>query len=86
MSDVKKETTKGGGLPKFDSTPWLCLGAALSFLLTGLDIWALVAQWHIQFILYQLSKLLSGLIGIVLGIHCLDMIGYYRKHGRLKKQ
>jgi hypothetical protein len=85
MSDFKAETTKSKGLPKFDSTPWLGSGAVLSFLLTGLNVWALIGQWNDAFIPYQLGKLLGAIIGMVLGIHCLDMIRYYRKHGRLKR-
>jgi hypothetical protein len=83
MNDAKEKTT--GGLPKFDSTPWLVLGAVLSFLLTALNVWALIGQWHDAFLPYQLGKLLGAAVGIALGVHCLDMIGYYRKHGRLKR-
>ena len=85
MNDIKKEITKSQGLPKFDSTLWLCVGATCSFLLTGLNLWALIGQWHNTFFPYQLCKMLGMVIGIVLGIHCLDMIRYYRKHGRLKR-
>jgi hypothetical protein len=85
MNDFKPKTSKSNGLPKFDSAPWLVLGTVLSFLLTGLNVWALIGQSNDPFLPYQLGKLLGALIGTVLGIHCLDMIRYYRKHGRLKR-
>ena len=85
MNNIKRKTNISKGLPKFDSTPWLCVGAVFSFLLSGLNLWALIGQWHDAFLPYQLGKLLGLAIGIILGIHCLDMIRYYRKHGRLKR-
>ena len=72
-------------LPKFDSVPWLSLGIACSFFLVFLNVWALIDLWQAPFLPFQLTKILGIAIGLILGIHCVDMIGYYRKHGRLKK-
>jgi hypothetical protein len=84
MSNVKAKTGKRKGLPKFDATGWLGTGIIVCLALFGLDLWALIAGWHDAFIPYQLGKILGMAIALALGIHCADMIGYYRKHGRLK--
>ena len=83
MPDTKTDTNNRG-LPKFDSVPALCIGTAFSLLLTALNIWALAARWHDAFLPYQLAKLLGAAFGLALAVHCIDMMAYYNKHGRLK--
>jgi uncharacterized membrane protein (UPF0136 family) len=82
---IEKEAAGKSRLPKFDSTPWLSTGIAASLVLFGLNLWALITQISRAFIPYQLSEILGMAIALALGIHCGDMIGYYRKHGKLKK-
>jgi hypothetical protein len=84
MTGPHMKTVKERKLPKFDSTPWLVFGITFSFLLSGLNFWSLIGQRHDPFFPYQLVKLLGIMLGLILGIHCIDMIGYYRKNGRLK--
>jgi len=83
MSNIKEAAGKHR-LTKFDSTPWLSTGIAASLVLFGLNLWALITQLSKAFIPYQLSEILGMAISLALGIHCADMIGYYRKHGKLK--
>jgi hypothetical protein len=71
-------------LTKFDSTPWLSLGIAVCLALFALDLWALLIQIQQPFVPVLLSEILGMAIALALGVHCADMIGYYRKHGRLK--
>lgn len=81
----KISTRRRSVLPKFDSTPWLSLGIICSIVLLVASIWALVDRWHDPFFPYQILKIFGVCIGIALGVHCADMIIYYRKHGPLKK-
>ncbi len=69
-------------LPKFDSARSLILGAAISALLFVLNLLALVLRWDDPIWPSQVAKLLGMAVGVVLGVHCLDMIRYYRKNGR----
>jgi hypothetical protein len=82
---IEKEAAGKRRLTKFDSTPWLSTGIAASLLLFGLDLWALLTQISKAFVPYQVSEILGMAIALALGIHCGDMIGYYRKHGKLKQ-
>lgn len=79
---MKGRTFDPGGLPKFDSVPWLIGGAVFSILLFGLDLWALLSQWSVAFFPYQLSKGVGMAIGVGLAIHCVDMTVYYLKRPR----
>ncbi len=74
----------GKGLPKFDSTGWLLAGAFFSLLVFSLALWAMISGQDRAFLPFRLGQLLSMAVALALGIHCLDMIGYYRRHGRLK--
>jgi hypothetical protein len=73
-------------LPKFDSTPWLSLGALCSLFLLVDSIWALVIGWHDAFFPYQILKIFGIGFAVALGVHAVDMIFYYRKHGPLKRE
>jgi hypothetical protein len=84
MPERKTETSKKC-LPKFDSVPALGIGTAFSLLLIALNLWALAARWHDAFFPYQLAKLLGAAFGLALAVHCVDMMAYYKKHGRLKR-
>ena len=72
-------------LPKFDSGGSLIVGTITSCLLFALNLLSLVVGWHDSFFPFQVTKLLGIVVGIVLGIHSIDMKGYYKKHGRLNK-
>jgi hypothetical protein len=72
------------GLPKFDSTVWLSVGIFFSLVMSGVNLWALVLGWQDSFFPFQVSKLLGMAVGLVLAIHCIDMVVYYKKHGPLK--
>ncbi len=71
-------------LTKFDSTFWLCVGIVISLLLISFNIWSIIVDVHDSFVPIQVGRILGIAVGFVLGIHCFDMIGYYRKNGRLK--
>jgi hypothetical protein len=71
-------------LPKFDGVGWLITGALVSLLLLAFNLWEVLTQPAAPFVPMQAGRLLGIGVGLVLAIHCFDMIGYYRKHGRLK--
>ncbi len=72
-------------LPKFDSSGSLIFGTVFSLLLSVLNLMALVEAWRESFIPFQAAKILGMIVGVVLAVHCVDMMGYYRKYGRLRK-
>lgn len=76
----KKSCTARRGLPKFDSPGWLMTGILFSLLLSGINLWALLAQKTASFLPFRLGNILGILIGIVLAVHCTDMIIYRRKN------
>lgn len=78
------EIKKKRRLTKFDSTGWLGAGILLSVALLVINLWAIIAQWHAPFFPFQIGKFLGVGWGMIMTIHCIDMIFYYRKHGRLK--
>ncbi len=69
-------------LPKFDSSGSLIFGAVISLLLFVLNLLSIVIGRHDSFFPFQLTRLLGMAVGIALGIHCLDMKGYYAKRPR----
>ncbi len=69
-------------LPKFDSSGSLIFGALISLALFVLNLVSLLAGWHDSFFPFQLARLLGMAVGVALGIHCIDMIGYYAKRRR----
>ncbi len=69
-------------LPKFDSSGSLIFGAVISLLLFVLNLVSIVIGRHDSFFPFQLTRLLGMAVGIALGIHCLDMKGYYAKRPR----
>jgi len=83
MKDLQ-ENTRRSGLPKFDSVGWLSAGIFFSLTMFGINLWALLAKWQDSFFPFQISKLLGMAVGLVLAIHCVDMVFYYKKHGPLK--
>lgn len=83
-TEIEKAKAAGGqSLPKFDSTVGLVIGIIFCALVFGDNLWSLIAGWHDAFLPFQLGRILGLLLGLGLGIHCVDMMGYYRKHGRL---
>ncbi len=82
--DFKEGQQSRKGLPKFDSVGWLSAGIFFSLAISGINIWALVSGWTDSFFPFQISKLLGIAVGIVLAIHCVDMVVYYKKYGSLK--
>jgi hypothetical protein len=80
-NEVKPARSRG--LPKFDSTIWLVIGIIFSAVVFGDNLWSLIADWGSAFLPFQLGRILGLILGLSLGIHCIDMMGYYRKHGRL---
>ena len=82
--NFEKDNLKKRGLPKFDSAGWLSIGIIFGTLMFGMNLWALIIRWNDTFIPFQIVKLLGIAVGLVLAIHCVDMIAYYRKHGPLK--
>jgi hypothetical protein len=79
----KVKLARGKSLPKFDSNVGLFIGIVFCALVFGDNLWSLIADWHSAFLPFQLARILGLLLGLGLGIHCVDMMGYYRKHGRL---
>ncbi len=69
-------------LPKFDSSGSLIFGALISVALLGLNLVSLFVGWHDSFFPFQVTRLLGIAVGIALGIHCIDMIGYYARRRR----
>jgi hypothetical protein len=76
----KKSYTVRQGLPKFDSPGWLITGIVFSLLLSGINLWALLAQKTASFLPFRLGNILSILFGIVLGVHCTDLIFNHRRN------
>ncbi len=83
---MESKTSNRRGLPKFDSTSWLSFGMLFSLVLLGDNVWSLISGWDQPFFPYQLGKFLGMAVGLGLAVHCIDMIVYYRKHGRLEYQ
>jgi hypothetical protein len=79
----KTTSLRTKGLPKFDSNIWLVFGILFSAVAFGDNLWSIVTNWNAAFFPFQLGKILGLLLGLGVAVHCLDMIGYYRKHGRL---
>ena len=69
-------------LPKFDSNGSLIFGALISLALLVLNVVSLLVGWHDSFFPFQVTRLLGITVGIALGIHCIDMIGYYARRRR----
>jgi divalent metal cation (Fe/Co/Zn/Cd) transporter len=83
MNDLKKNVRRSG-LPKFDSTGWLSAGIFFSLAMFGINLWALISKWQDFFFPFQISKLLGMAVGLVLAIHCVDVLFHYKKNNRLK--
>ncbi len=60
-------------LPKFHDKPSLYAGVIVGFCLAVGTLFLMVQSFH-WFHLFQLS------VGLVLGIHCLDMLRYWKRH------
>ncbi len=70
----------GKGLPKFDTAGWLSTGIIFSLVLVGVNIWSLVVGWKEAFFPSKFGEILGIAVGLGLGIHCVDMIAYHRRH------
>jgi|WetSurMetagenome_2_1015567.scaffolds.fasta_scaffold304847_1 hypothetical protein len=77
---MKTNETKVKTLPKFDTPGWLSLGALFSLVLVGCNLWSAIARWHEPFFPFGLGEILGMIVGLVLGIHCIDMIAYHRRN------
>lgn len=60
-------------LPQFHDRVSLCLGSIVGFTLVGVTVIGMFTS-------FRLVQLLPLLVGLILGIHCLDTLQYYRKH------
>ncbi len=76
---------RGRSLPKFDSTGWLALGVLVSAAVFALNLWAFLAGTGLAFLPFRLGQVLGMAVALVLGLHCVDMMMYYRRHGRLMR-
>ncbi len=77
---MKSRATGIRSLPKFDTALWLSAGILFSLVLFAINLWSLVASWHEAFLPFQCGKILGLLVGLGLGIHCIDMIAYHRRN------
>jgi hypothetical protein len=77
---MKSVSSRSGGLPKFNTTGWLSVGILFSLALFADSLWAAVAGWDGAFFPFQFAFILGMIVGLGLGVHCVDMIFYHRKH------
>ncbi len=80
---MKTQAGNRRGLPKFDTTAWLCVGIVASAALFAGNLWSAIARWHEPLFPFKLGKIASMVIGIGLTIHCVDMIVYHRRRRSL---
>ncbi len=80
---MEAKITRNRGLPKFDTASGLVLGILFGLVLFVDNLWSLISGWGQAFFPFQLGKILGVAVGLGLAVHCIDMIGYYRKNGRL---
>jgi hypothetical protein len=78
MTTQAKTSVKG--LPKFDTAGWLSTGVLFSLVLVADNIWSLAAGWNSSFFPSKFGEILGIAVGLGLGIHCVDMIVYHRRH------
>jgi hypothetical protein len=77
---MEAKATKIKSLPKFDTAGWLSIGILFSLVLFSSDLWSAIARWNEPFFPFGLGEILGMLIGLGLGIHCIDMVVYHRKN------
>ena len=80
---AQKTSGRTKGLPKFDSNRALVFGIFFGVMVFAVNLWSLIELWNADFFPDQLANILGIVLGIGLAIHSVDMMGYYRKHGRL---
>ena len=77
---MKTETSKRKGLPKFETSGWLSVGIFFSLLLFIFSLWDIFSGRNELFFPSQLGNILGIIVGLGLGIHCVDMIIYHRNN------
>lgn len=78
---MKTEISKSKGLPKFETTGWLSIGIFFSLLLFIVSLWSMLSLFGEPFFPTKFGDILGMIVGLGLGIHCVDMIAYHRKYG-----
>jgi len=66
--------------PKFHDRKSLYVGAFGGFILAISAIHTLTTQWQTQTYAFNFVQILQAGVGIGLGIHCLNVIKYYKSH------
>ena len=77
---MKAEIIKRKDLPKFDTAGWLSTGILFSTVLFATNLWSAMVRWNEPFFPFLLGEILGMLVGLGLGIHCIDMLVYHRKN------
>jgi hypothetical protein len=77
---MKTEISKSKGLPKFETTGWLSIGIFFSLLLFIFSLWSMLSLFEEPFFPAKFGDILGIIVGLGLGIHCIDMIAYHRKY------
>jgi hypothetical protein len=78
INEVEKTSHKR--FPKFDTAGWLSTGILFSLVLFADNLWSLISGWHDPFLPSQFGKIMGIIIGLGLGIHCVDMIAFHRRN------
>jgi hypothetical protein len=79
---MKTLSTGSKGLPKFNTTGWLSVGVLFSLVLFADSLWAAIARWDVPFFPFQFANILGMIVGLGLGVHCVDMIFYNKKQSK----
>jgi hypothetical protein len=81
---MKTQISKRNGLPKFDTIGWLSIGIFFSLLLFIVCLWSALSLFGEPFFPSKFGDIMGMIVGLGLGIHCVDMIAYHRKNNYLR--